>query len=329
MSALLPCATLDLGGCIAGVITTFLRATVSEALTPLLGLLSDTLLSTPTPASVPRLAELWNGSWALVVVCYGLLVLAAGILLMAHETLQTRYALREIAPRVVIGFLAGALSMTLATIAIDLANALTRAVLGAGLDGADTTATIGEVITAAVTSDTAIFLLLLQVVVLAVLLALLLTYLVRVAITILLIAAAPLLLMFHALPHTEGIARWWWRTFGACLAIQLAQSLTLVTALRVVFTPDRAGVAILGQSRDQGLVMLLALVAVLWILFKIPFWLLSASRVSHGHSMIGSLLRNYLTYKTFGLLRGNNRGGGRRKPRSPRPSAAVAGPPDP
>ncbi|NYI93720.1 hypothetical protein HNR02_007095 [Amycolatopsis endophytica] len=69
------------------------------------------------------------------------------------------------------------------------------------------------------------------------LVALLVTYVVRVALTIILIVAAPLALMFHALPQTEGIAYWWWKAYGGCLAIQLGQSLTLITALKVSSPP--------------------------------------------------------------------------------------------
>jgi hypothetical protein len=39
-----------------------------------------------------------------------------------------------------------------------------------------------------------------------------------------LIAVAPFALACHALPQTEGIARWWWRAFTAILAIQSAQA---------------------------------------------------------------------------------------------------------
>jgi hypothetical protein len=41
---------------------------------------------------------------------------------------------------------------------------------------------------------------------------------VRVALLILLVAAAPLALICHALPQTEGLARLWWRATAACLA---------------------------------------------------------------------------------------------------------------
>ncbi|MGH9058309.1 MAG: hypothetical protein ACRDZY_02145, partial [Acidimicrobiales bacterium] len=45
---------------------------------------------------------------------------------MAYESLQTRHSIKEIAPRVVVGFLAGALSLWVASQAIEIANGLAR-----------------------------------------------------------------------------------------------------------------------------------------------------------------------------------------------------------
>jgi hypothetical protein len=138
----------------------------------------------------------------------------------------------------------------------------------------------------------------------AVLLALLLSFIVRVALTIVLIAGAPIALMFHALPHTDGIARWWWRTFAALLAIQLVQSLTLVVGLRVLLTPG--GLGLFGLPTDTGFITLLVVLALLYILFKIPFWLLAAARIGHGRTLLSSLVRGFVAYKTIGLLTGRN-----------------------
>jgi hypothetical protein len=71
------------------------------------------------------------------------------------------------------------------------------------------------------TSTGGVFLLMLGLAVALGLVAVLLTYVVRVFLTVALIAGAPIAPMFHALPQTDGIARWWWRTFAACLAIQI------------------------------------------------------------------------------------------------------------
>ena len=123
------CALTDLGGCVSGAIDTFLQSVVADALNPLLGMLSDTLLTTPTPDQLPQLRELWDRSWQIVLTVYSLFILLAGILLMGYESVQTRYSVRDIAPRLVLGFLAGALSLTVAGFAVDTANALATALL--------------------------------------------------------------------------------------------------------------------------------------------------------------------------------------------------------
>ena len=336
----------DLEGCISGAVNQFLRALVTDALNPMLALLSDTLLSTPNPSQLPRLVELWTGSWEILLAGYALLVAAAGILLMGYETVQSRYTLRELAPRIVLGFCAGALSLTGASAAIEATNAVTAAVLAGGVDETTGADALQRLITPAFApggdgGGGGLFALVLGVVMAAVLLALLLTFIVRVALMIVLVAGAPIALMFHALPHTDGIARWWWRTFTALLAIQLGQSLTLVAGLQVLLSPG--GFGLFGLPNDDGLITLLVTLALLYILFKIPFWMLAASRIHHGRTLVGSLVRGFVAYKSFGLLtgRGHRRpggadgdgggdgGGGAGGPRGgpgPRP---TPGPPDP
>ena len=53
---------------------------------------------------------------------------------MSHETLQTSYSAKEIAPRIVLGFIAANLSMVLMTRAVDLANGLSAAFTAGGVD---------------------------------------------------------------------------------------------------------------------------------------------------------------------------------------------------
>jgi hypothetical protein len=156
------------------------------------------------------------------------------------------------------------------------------------------------------------FLLLLGLAIVVGLVAVLLGYVVRVMLTVVLIAGAPIALMFHALPQTEGIAWWWWRTFAACLAIQVVQSLTLITALNLLLQPGR-GFSVFtepggpgGPPQNQALPTMLAVLALLFILYRIPFWLLAGSRVGHGRSLIGSIVRGFIAYRALGLLRGRS-----------------------
>ncbi|MGW0252173.1 hypothetical protein ACWDYH_36665 [Nocardia goodfellowii] len=321
------CGITNINGCVENAIDGFFRRIVESALNPLLELLSQTLLTTPEPGQIPQIGVLWDQSWQIVTALYVLVVMAAGVLLMMRETLQTQWSIRELAPRLVVGFAAGGLSMTIATVAISFANALAQAFAGEGVDSASAADALTELAVTGPQSQT--FALLLGLALVVMLVVLLISYIVRVTITILLIVAAPLALMCHALPGIDGVARWWWRSFAACLAIQVVQSLTLVTVLRVLLTPG--GWRIFGPDANEIVNMTVAL-ALMFVLIKTPFWLLSVLKIGQGRSFVGSIARGYLAYKTFGLLKGASpnhpRGTAtaptRRTPRAPR-SAATGG----
>ncbi|MFR9802002.1 hypothetical protein ACL02T_06820 [Pseudonocardia sp. RS010] len=303
-----PCGFTDLGGCVSNAINAFFRGVVTAALNPLLDLLSNTLLTTPELDTLPGLAELWSNSWQILLACYGLLVLVAAIVIMSFESLQTRYTAKEIAPRIVVGFLAGALSLWVATRAVEVTNGLSRAVMAGGVDPADAGQALRDITLGSLNDG--IFVLFVGVFLIGMLLALLVGYVIRVALTVILVAGAPLALMFHALPQTEHIAYWWWKALGGCLAIQVVQSLTLITAMRVLLAPG--GFTLFGTT-ENGLVNLLVACALMYVLYKIPFWVLGSIRGGGGgRSLIGSLVRGFIAYKTFGLLsgRGGKGGGG-------------------
>ncbi|WP_157106254.1 hypothetical protein [Nocardia sienata] len=293
------CGVTDINGCVENAIDGFFQRIVESALNPLLDLLSKTLLTTPEPGEIPQIGVLWNQSWQIVTALYVLVVMAAGVLLMMRETVQTQWSIRELAPRLVVGFVAGALSMVIATAAIGFANALAHAVAGGGVDSDSAAGALAEL---AVTSDQSRgFALLLFLALVVMLVVLLISYVVRVTITILLVVAAPLALMCHALPGLDGVARWWWRSFAACLGIQVVQSLTLVTVLRVLLTPG--GWHLFGPDANEIVNMIVAL-ALMFVLIKTPFWLLSVLKIGQGRSFVGSIVRGLLAYKTLGLLKG-------------------------
>src|SRR6201996_6767042 len=111
----------------------FFGGLVTAALNPLLKLLGQTLLTTPQLSSLPRIGQLWENSREIAVAVYALVILIAGILVMAYETVQTRHSMKEILPRLITAFLTANLSLILATQAVSFANALSTAVLGQGV----------------------------------------------------------------------------------------------------------------------------------------------------------------------------------------------------
>jgi hypothetical protein len=285
-------------------INAFFSDLVKSALDPLLTLLGHTLLGTPELSSLPRIGQLWENSRQIAVAVYALIILIAGILVMAYETVQTRHSIKEILPRLVTAFLTANLSLILATQTVSFANALSLAVLGQDVNSSDAANVLTALVMNSV-SNGGIFLVLLGLVLAGILLALLVGYVIRVAATVILIAGAPLALMCHALPQTEAVARWWWRAFTGVLAIQLCQSLTLVAAMNVFLT--KGGFTFFGPTTD-GLVNLIVTIALLYILFKIPFWILHHVQAGGGRSFIGSAVKGVIAYKTLGVL-GLSRGG--------------------
>jgi hypothetical protein len=141
--------------------------------------------------------------------------------------------------------------------------------------------------------DTDVWLTLLMVAVVVLALVLGASYVLRVAVLVALIVAGPLALAGHALPQTEALARWWWRGVTACLAIPVAQSLALVTALRVFFHADQDRVLGLGAAR---LVDLLVAICLLWLLARIPSWAVRLVLVGRPATAV-TVAKSYVAYR--------------------------------
>ncbi len=284
----------DIAGRVRDAVNGWFRDLVASSLGPLLDMVARTVLATPDLAAAgSRVRELWWVSAGIANTAFVLLVTAGGVLVMTHETLQTSYGVKEVAPRLVVAFLAANLSLVVTGQVIPLANALARALLGTGADPAHVQATLRTLALAPL--DTSSGLLILVALVVAVMaLALVATYVIRVALLLVLVAGAPLALACHALPKADGLAYLWWRAFAGCLGIQLGQALVLATAVRVFFQADRAHV--LGLQGSAHLVDLIVVGCLLWMLLRIPVW---ASRLVFGRqgSTLVRLAKSYFIYR--------------------------------
>ena len=243
---------------------------------PFFELLGETLLSSPRVTSNDTLVAMWSGSLALAGAGYVLLVMAGGLTVMGYETVQTRYALKQVAPRIAVGLVTASLSLTVMDKAIGLTNALTAAIMDRELDG--TGRGVAEMLLGGALSDVLlagaplggmIHVALLAVVLLVLLIAVVIGYMVRAALIALLAVAGPLALACHALPQTEAVAKLWWRALAGCLVIQVAQATALAVAVRLYFAP---GNTILGHPNPSQLETLLSGICLFWVLWKIPGW---------------------------------------------------------
>jgi flagellar biosynthesis protein FlhB len=229
---------------------------------------------------------------------YVLLVTIGGVVLLAHESLQVQYSVKEIAPRLVVGVVASNLSFLLARQGIELANAASAALAGRQVDAANVTATIRTLALSPVGPGSLFTSLLVgALVVLAVVLAG--TCLVRVMLVVFLVVAGPVMLAAHALPQTEGLARLWWRAMAACLGVQVAQALALVMVVRVFLEADRQDVLPLGGGH---LVDVMVACCLLWLLIRIPAWAARAVVDGGRRSTVGRRVRSVVLVRTLRTL---------------------------
>ncbi|MDF5754840.1 hypothetical protein [Spongiactinospora sp. TRM90649] len=300
-----------LGDLINNQINAWFANLAAVAIKPLLEVLAVTLLATPDLSGNDRVFDLWKATAAIANSGFVLLATIGAIVAIGHQSVQARYAVKEVLPRLVVAVLAANVSFTVCGKIIELANALSRALLGQDFDGNRAVATIRLLIITG--GQQAIFYVLLSLVGAVLLLVLLMAYVMRAALVLLLVVAAPLALACLALPYTDGLARFWWRAFTGLLIGQVAQSLTLVLAVRVFFNQD--GGLLLGLMPSGQLINLVLVLCLLIILVRIPVWVSRRifAQTAGRRSMIARIVTYAVAYKlTSPVLNALHLGRGRR-----------------
>ncbi|MFJ9619058.1 hypothetical protein [Streptomyces noursei] len=265
-------ALTDIPGMIVGAVSSFLGTLIEQIMKPLREFLADSLLATPDVTQHADIKRLWKAMLGITAGIYVLFVTAGGITVMGYETVQSRYALKQILPRLLVGMVAAATSLTVMGKAIGLANALAHAIMATDLSDSGQ-GMVERVLPFALfrAAGLKLYLVMLAIAMIALVLAVMIGFMVRVAVMALLAVCAPLALACHAHPVTDPVARLWWRTLAGCLTIQVAQSVTFVLALKLFFAP---GASTLGIPKADQLGTLLAGLGLFWVLFKIPGWAL-------------------------------------------------------
>ncbi|MFI7639252.1 conjugal transfer protein TrbL family protein [Nonomuraea sp. NPDC049400] len=259
----------------------------ASAIKPLLDALAVTLLATPDVSDSGRVLDLWKATAAMADSALVLLATIGAMTAMAHQSVQTRYAVKEVLPRLALAILASNTSFLICGKIIQVGNALSKALLGQDFDAERAAAQIRMLILPP--GNMQIFYTLLELVAIILLILLLISFVMRSALVLLLVVAAPLALACHALPHTDGLARFWWRVFTGLLVIQVAQSLTLVLAVRIFFNQD--GRFLLGVAPSGQLVNLILAICLLIILVRIPSWISRRILVQTSGSTITRIIK--------------------------------------
>jgi hypothetical protein len=276
------------GWLLDGIVAWLLTFTV-DTLNELWALLAEVAFTTPDVTAAPQVAAVTARSLAVVDTCFVLVVITAGILVMTRETLQVRYGVADLGPRLVVAFIAANFSTPICQQAIEVANALTQAITGEPIASAATFAHLLRVVSDALANPSNVLLLVVIGLLIGVLTAMLLVaWLVRLVVLVVLVGIAPAAVACHALPQLDGAARLWWRALLGCLGTVVLQALALHTTVSVFLDPR----ANLGLPQDRsGMFNLFIVACLLWVTVRIPGLVRRYVTHSGGRNVGGYLLR--------------------------------------
>ena len=283
-----------LKGMLDGILD-WLAKTAVATLTGLLDLLRSTAFTNPDVTELPQVAAVSGQSLIVVNTCYVLAITVAGFTVMTRETLQVRYGVQELAPRLLVGFIGANFATPLCREIITLANALTRALTGDDLRGE---AAFGQmrahIVGATARPENALLAVILVLFIAGLAVMLLITWIVRIAVLIVLVGIAPVALACHGLPFTDPAAKLWWRSLLGCLAVPMLQAIVLFTALKVLLTPSAnlTTLGLPGLGDPNSIMNLFVVLCLLWTVVKIPGLVRRfASRGGGGQNIAAYLLR--------------------------------------
>jgi hypothetical protein len=239
-------------------------------------LLSNLVWYVPDVTALPGAKTVWNRSMAIVSTVYVLTAVAAGALAMTYDSFQTRYGVKELLPRLVLGAIASYFSFGFLRVVLRFADALVKQVAGAPL-GERARDVVEFHVTSALSNPTnAVLSLVLALIAVVLLISLTFQWYVRLGVLLVLAMVAPLALGSYALPGLDQAAGLWWRTLLGTLGTQALQAVTLSGGLRVFLDPDSQLVMVLPAGIGGQLVTtgsptnLLIMIAILWATFKTP-----------------------------------------------------------
>ncbi|GIH02900.1 hypothetical protein Rhe02_09670 [Rhizocola hellebori] len=227
--------------------------------------------SSPDVTVFPQVKALAGKSALVVSACYVLAVVACGIVTMVSGSMQARYGVKELVPRLVFGFVASNFAVPLCAALIEVANALTEAMVGGnGTAVFDAATMIVTHLGAALTDEsTALLAVIIGVTIVFLFFTLIFTWIVRVVVLVILGGLAPIAMACYGTPWTEPAAQLWWRTLLGTLGTAILQAIAFSMGIKMFIDPELNVLTLLGMANGDVANLLLALVT-LWMTVKIP-----------------------------------------------------------
>ncbi|MHB8688114.1 MAG: hypothetical protein ACYDB4_13070 [Candidatus Dormibacteraceae bacterium] len=254
---------MDVTSQVIDAINGWLQSLAAHLLRPALAAAGQLLFQTPAYDSIPEVGHTWALVRDVTDGLFVLALLAAGVMVMASETIESRYSAKTLIPRIVLAAIAANASLALCGGLIKLDNALINGVVGPD-PGTTTFGQLATMVQGPQAADQVVGSLVgLAAAVLALLLVAL--YIGRDIVLLVATVLSPLALATYALPQTDEIARIWWRVFSALLFVQVIQAILVEVGIELLRHADWLGGPV--SDLTSGLV----LITLLYLLFKLPF----------------------------------------------------------
>ncbi|MFG1892227.1 type IV secretion system protein [Micromonospora sp. NPDC049051] len=273
----------------------WLAAALLATLDALFGLISKALLITPNVTGLPQVQALTGRSLLVVDTVFVLAFVAAGVLTMtAGGSEGSRYTVKDLIPRLIVGFVAAHFSHLWCGMLTDVANALTGALTTPSGDSDGALRTVKTHLKAGQAATPALLFVICLAIIAMLLASTAFSVIVRFAVLLVLTAAAPIALACHALPQTDPVARLWWKAYTGVLAVPVVQGFTLYAGQWMLTDPQHM-LPMLGLPGEPGGVLNLFVVMVmLWTTLRVPTLMrryMNTGGSGRGANMIGAAVR--------------------------------------
>jgi hypothetical protein len=248
----------------------WLAEKVVDLLGGLLAFLASSIFVSPDVTVLPQVTSIADKSALVVGACFILAIIAVGTAAMIGDSIEVRYGIKELLPRLVVGFVLSAFALPLTGVLIDIANALTVSIAGTSAPTTEAVTFVRARIASAMTAEGSALLMAVIGLLIVVLMFLLVgTWLARIGVLVVLAGIAPVALACYATPWTQGAAELWWRSLLGCLATPTLQAVAFTAGINLLIDPE-ANLPILLGLPGSDAVNLMLVIVVLWVTIKIP-----------------------------------------------------------
>jgi hypothetical protein len=258
----------------------WLAQRLADVLGWLLSILTSRFFTSPDVTVLPQVRSLADRSAGVVTAVFVVAILVAALLTVTHGTfvtsVQVQYEAKTLLPRLAAGLALSAFAVPLCHSIIDLANAVSVALVGPAASGPRVVAFVHTQLQAVANDPAARALAAINTLIIVVLIfQLLLSWVTRVAVLLVVAGLGPVALACYALPQTQPVAILWWRSLLGALVTPALQGVAFSVGVDLLLDPSHslpaeAGFPAVTASSGTTVVNLFFVVCLLLLAVRIP-----------------------------------------------------------